>query len=319
MRARFASSRAIATALAVAVLLTLAGCGESNDGGPAVVAGESPEPSGALRVAFADPLETMDPLYATTRAERLASRQVHEPLISTQSGPFGQARKRPGLVRSFRPGAGDTIWTATLRGGVRFQNGEPFDSDAVEVNIDRWQSSPAGEDLLPELIVASSPQPGQVRFQLDRPSPRFPQRLADARLGLVAPTVIASAGTQPFALSALRTGTGPFELREREGDRTLLARNANWWGTPFGLGPGVDQLELIYLRDGRLRVDGLVGDAFEVADELTPELVRTVQSNPLLTVARGGGAALGMERSVRGIETAAADQSLANVWLTDIR
>ncbi|MDQ3102279.1 MAG: ABC transporter substrate-binding protein [Actinomycetota bacterium] len=291
----------------------------SEDGESPVEPAAIPEPSGTLRIAVADPIETLDPLLAASKAERLASRQIHEPLLSRQAGPFGQSRQRPGLARAFQASVGDTIWTATLRGGVRFHDGEPLDADAVLANVDRWLSVRAGRELVPELIAADSPQPGQVRFLLDGASTRFPQRLASARLGLIAPNAIPAVDNGLLLPSASRTGTGPFELREREGDRTLLARNADWWGTPLGLGPGVDQLELVDLRDGRLRVDGLVGGSFEVADDLDPDLARAVERNPLLTVVRGGGSVLGMERSVRGIESAASDQPLADVWLTDIR
>lgn len=299
--------------------MLIAGCGGSEDDASIDGLDQIPEPGGSLRVALADPIETIDPLLADTNAERLASRQIHEPLLSSQSGPFGQSRQRPGLARGFRSTAGDTIWTATLRGGVRFQDGEPLDADAVLANVERWLSLPAGRALVPELVVAASPRPGQVRFQLDAPAPRFPQRLADARLGLISPAALADPAGGSLPSPGLRTGTGPFELREREGDRTLLARNAGWWGTSLGLGPGVDQVELTDLRDGRLRVDGLVGGSFEVADGLDPDLSRTVQGNPLLTVVRGGGSVLGLERSVRGIESAEPDQPLADVWLTDIR
>jgi len=305
--------------LLLATMLLAAGCGESEVAGPDAEANAIPGPAGSLRIAVGDPIETLDPLLAETRAEHLASRQIHEPLVSSQAGPFGQSRQRPGLARAIQPSAGDTAWTATLRDGVRFQNGQPFDADAVLANVDRWLAVAEGRELLPELAEAFSPQPGQVQFLLSEPAPRFPQRLADARLGLVAPSALADVDTGLLTPAGARTGTGPFELRERAGDRTLLARNIQWWGTPIGLGPGVDQIELTDLRDPRLRVDGLVGGSFEVADELDAELARTVEADPLLTVVRGGGAVLGMERSVRGIETAQADQPLADAWLTDIR
>jgi len=269
-----------------------------------------PEPGGTLRLAIEGPVETLDPLLASTRAERLASRQIHEPLVSLQSGPFGQTRQRPGLIRSFEASAGATIWTAKLRPGVRFQNGAPFDAGAVLANVDRWLATSTGRALLPELIVADNPQPGVVRFQLDRPSPDFPRRLDSGRLGIVAPDSLAAGGAEAL-------GTGPFELREQEAGRLLLARNGAWWGGPLGLGPGLDQIELIDLpaREG---LGQLESGAVEVAAVPDAELARRALRDPLLTVVRGGGLALGMERSVRGIESGDADQSLADAWLTDL-
>ena len=258
-------------------------------------------------------MRTIDPLLASSPAERLASRQVHEPLVSRQAGPFGLTRQRPGLVSSLRSSAGGALWTATLRRGVRFADGESFDADAVVANAERWLA--VAPELVPELVVAFSPKPGVVSFQLDRPSPRFARRLASARLGIVAPDAISGLGAAPLSLAAIRTGTGPFELREREVGRTLLARNPAWWGVPLGLGPGLDQIELIDDDDG---VEQLIAGTIEVAAELDPAEARRVAADPLLTLVRSGGA-LGMERSVRGIESAEVDQPLADAWLTDLR
>ncbi len=41
-------------------------------------------------------------------------------------------------------------------------------------------------------------------------------------------------------------------------------------------------------------------------------------ADPLLTTINGDGETMGLERSVRGIDTAAAGQSLSDVWFSDI-
>ena len=291
----------------------MGGCGSEDESAAPTTPGAPPEASGTLRITVPSGIETIDPLLADGPAERLASRQVYEPLLTQQSGPFGLTRQRPGLTTAWRTTAGDTIWTATLRRGVRFADGEPFDADAVVANAQRWLS--VAPELVPELAVAFSPRPGVVSFQLDRAAPQFARRLASARLGIVAPDALAGLGAAPLPSASTRSGTGPFELRERETGRTLLARNPAWWGTPLGLGPGVDQIELI---DDEEAVEQLLAGTVEVAAELDPAAARRVGADPLLTIVRRGGT-LGMERSVRGIESAQMDQPLADAWLTDLR
>jgi MarR-like DNA-binding transcriptional regulator SgrR of sgrS sRNA len=275
------------------------------------------EPGGTLTVAMADPIEILDPLHARNRSERLASRQIYEPLRSFQQGPFGVSRRRPGLVRSFHSNPRQTIWTARLRRGVTFSNGEPLDADAVLVNARRWLDSPAAGDLLPGLLAADSPRPGRVRFLLDRPWQRFPRALASPRLGLVAPAPLLGLGHGGLRLDA--GGTGPFEYRGREEGSLLLARNAGWWGTPLALGPGVDQVELTVMPVAARRIEGLLSGAVDVADELGGTAMQRIADDPLLAAVRGPAARLGLERSVRGIDSAAAAQALADVWLTDLR
>jgi peptide/nickel transport system substrate-binding protein len=299
--------------------LAASGCGAEDGGGTASPAGTEPQPGGTLRIATGENVRTLDPLLAANRSEQLASRQVYEPLVSSQSGPFGQTRRRPGLVRSLRPAAGGTIWVAKLRTGVRFGDGEPLDADAVLANAQRWMSVSPGPELAPGLAAVDSPRPGRVRFLLERPQPRFSRELADPRLGIVAPQALAGASGVGVRLDAQGSGTGPFELREREPGRTLLARRASWWGTHLGLGPGVDQIELLDIGVRGARAAQLRNGAVEVADDLGGPSADVVRSDPLLTLSRGGGAKVGLERSVRGIDSGEADQSLADVWLTDLR
>ena len=306
-------------AAALVLLLAVAALAGCSDDGPTTAAGldGSPEAGGTLTIALADQIGTLDPLRVAGRAERLASRQVYEPLWTSQRGPFGGARRRPGIVLAFRRNADATVWTAKLREGVSFQSGEPLDADAVLVNADRWLASDAAHALLPELNAADSPRPGLVRFLLDRPAERFPVELAQPRLGIVAPSALAGSPEGPVELGA--SGTGPFELRESDAGGVLLARNAGWWGTELELGPGVDQIELTADPAVAHRSAALLGGAVDVADELGGRSLSRVRAAAVLTLVRGGVATVGMERSVRGLDSASATQSLADVWLTDLR
>lgn len=314
------SRRASLLALTCAcVALAAPGCGEDAGGDTASTTGTEPQPEGTLRIATGGDVGTLDPLLAGNRAEQLAARQVYEPLVARQSGPFGQTRRRPGLVPTLRPASGGTIWIAKLRPGVRFGDGEPLDADAVIANAQRWMSVAPGPDLLPGLAAVDSPRPGRVRFLLDRPEPRLSHELADPRLGVVSPDALANATTDGARIDAEGSGTGPFELREREPGRTLLARKASWWGTRLGLGPGVDQIELVDAGGRGARAGQLREGTVEMADDLAGRSARLVRADPLLTLVVGRGAKVGIERSVRGIESGESDQSLADVWLTDLR
>jgi peptide/nickel transport system substrate-binding protein len=304
---------------ALALALALAGCGGAKEGAAPTAATGSPQPEGTLRIAVGSDIATIDPLLARNRAERMAARQVYEPLVSAEAGPFGQTRTRPGLLTSIRPLDDGTIWAAKLRPGVRFGDGEPFDADAVIANARRWMSRPEGAALVPELAAVDSPRPGLVRFLLDRPEPRFDRELRDSRLAVVAPGVLASSPPAGVRVDADGGGTGPFEVRERETGRTLLARKAAWWGTRLGLGPGLDQIEFDTAHSSHARADQLREGGVEVADDLSGRSARIVAADPLLAVVAGGGSRIGMERSVRGIDSGAPDQPLADVWLTDLR
>ena len=316
--------RAIRALLAwsIGAAVLAAGCsGDDDVGTPSVAPSGEPGEGGTLVWAVADPVRTLDPLNAGTRSELILTRQIHEPLIESLSGPLGEARGQPGLARVARPSADQTVWTLKLREGVRFQDGEPFDATAVLANAERWQSSAVGRALLPSLLAVDAPSPGTVRFILSAPDPDLPQRLAAPELGIVSPEALADGLPSPRRATQAGegTGTGAFELREASSDELLLARNTSWWGTAERLGPALEQVVLRIEPSGSVRVALLEQGDAQLADQLDSDQADFVASDPLLAVLpAGGGEWLGIERSVRGVSSAREIPSLAGAWLTTV-
>jgi glutathione transport system substrate-binding protein len=210
------------------------------------------------------------------------------------------------------------VWRLRLRPGVRFQDGARFNASAVLANTDRWLAAPAGRRLLGDVLV-DAPRPDLVRFILPRPDARFDRRLASPRLGIVSPKAIAEAPSGPLDPSRYPdSGTGAFELRERSADRLLLARNTGWWGSERGLGPGVDQLELLAVRDPQERL-GMLRDGSARVAVLGRSQLEAARRDPLLaTIPEPGSTGLGIERSVRGIPPGQPAPPLNAAWVTGI-
>jgi peptide/nickel transport system substrate-binding protein len=305
---------------AVLAVLTAAGCGDGDGGAGAV--GETGLETGTgdtLVYALAGGARELDPLLAGTRPEQVVSRQVHEPLVERLTGPFGVRGER-GLARSWRPSGDREIWRFELRRRVHFQDGTPFNASAVLANVERWRTLAPGRALLPELVAADAPRPDLVRFVLSRPVGDLPRRLASPRLGIVSPAALRPrSGRAAELLRADRSGTGPFELRERERERIVIARNVAWWGTRLDLGPALDQVEFRVVPTDRGRLALLRGGTAQVADSLPRAVVGEIRRDPLLTFVAGAGReVMGLERSVRGIDSASAIEPLSEAWLTSI-
>ncbi len=299
-------------------LVALAGCG-GDDEAPAAGAAGEPGEGGTLTWALDREPETLDPLLADDWGEQLVTRQIHEPLVEQLGGPFEDTRRQPGLALSARPSSDDTIWRVGLRRGVRFQDGMPFNATAVLANVERWQSVPQATGL-PSGMLFDAPRPDLVRFILPAPDPAFDRRLASPSLGIVSPRALRGGGRRPDLLEpGIGSGTGAFELRERGGGRLLLARNTDWWGIARELGPALDQLEFETIPDGADRLELLSDGDAQAAAPLTTGLARSAQNDPLLTVlSQGGGKWLGLERSVRGIDSGREVPSLQAAWLTTV-
>jgi peptide/nickel transport system substrate-binding protein len=304
---------------AALVLLVLAGCGGDDETGTQI-GSRLPPAGGGGTLTYAVPSlpSTLDPLTADGRAAQTATRQVYEPLIERLTGPYGQNAPQAGLALSARPSGDRTTWRVTLRSGVRFQDGTPFNAAAVLANSRRWQSDPRGRALLPHLFAVDAPRPDEVRFLLDQPVPDLPSRLASPRLGIVSPEALdpQSGHGASFVADAAGSGTGAFQPRAGGPARLELSRFAGWWGSPMGLGPALDGVTFVAASLPSQRLRMLRDGAVQVADPLTASGLRTAEADPLLNAVGGPQSGIGLEGSVRGISSARVVPVLTSVWLT---
>ena len=316
--ARGRVARFVGAIAAASVLAAAAGCGGGDDAS-AVGAVTQPGAAGTLSWALAGRPTHLDPLTATTRADQLVARQIYEPLIERVVAPYGEGAHTSGLAKA-RPFAGGTIWHLRLRKGVRFQDGTPFDARAVLANARRWQTVDSGQELVPGLVAVDAPRPDLVRIVLDRPQPHFDRTLSSPRLAIVSPRALAPRSGEGAVVSdAGRSGSGPFELRERSRDLTLVVRNVDWWGSGRDLGPALDQVEFRVVERAAERYRLLHAGDVQVAEALSGDELDQARHDPLLTaLPSGNGTALGLERSVRGIDSGTQIPSLSPVWLTRI-
>ncbi len=262
----------------------------------------------------------IDPLLAKSPVDRLVAGQIFEPLTRRLEGPYDDVRRIPGLALSARPAEGRRLWRVRLRPDVRFQDGGPLDAGAVVANAERWLTTSAGRALLPGLTAADAPRPDLVRLILDRPLADLPRRLASPRLGIVSPGALEPhSGVAARVRSGTGAGTGAFELRGEGGTGIVLARNTGWWGTRHGLGPALDQIGLRVAPNTSERVRLLRRGEAEAAWSLPAGVAARLREDPLLTGIPGpGDRSVGLERSVRGIDSPAPAPALSSAWLTRI-
>jgi peptide/nickel transport system substrate-binding protein len=300
-------------------LAALAGCGGGDGSGtqrgtrlPTAGAG------GTLGYAISTLPSKLDPLAARSREDQTVVRQVYEPLVERLTGPYGQTEPQPGLALSARPSRDRTTWTVSLRPGVRFQDGTPFNAAAVLANTRRWQSDPEGQQLLPHLFAVDAPTPDEVRFLLDQPVGDLPERLSSPQLGIVSPQALEpqSGNGARFLPDARGSGTGAFQPGAGGPARLELSRFSGWWGSPMGLGPAFDGVTFVMAPLSGQRYRLLAEGGVQVADRLDAAGLSAAESNPLLDTVGGPGSGIGLEGSVRGITSAGSVPLLTGVWLT---
>src|SRR5262249_22082096 len=144
----------------------------------------------------------------------------------------------------------------TLRDGVTFHDGTPFNAEAVKFNLQR-DLDPAVSKNISDLsniasAYASGPRGGAVH--LKQPLASLVLALAD-RAGMVVSPTAAQKWGKEYNLHPV--GTGPYSFVEYvPNDRLVLAKNAKYWqaGKPY-----LDKITFRYITDQRTRNNALQG------------------------------------------------------------
>ncbi len=172
-------------------------------------------------------------------------------------------------------------WRFTLREGVTFHNGRPFDASAV-VGTFNYLLSDAGRGQLVasrlnmiDRVIADSEF--SVIFETKEPYAILPKRLS--LVMIVDPVRWNTEGVQAYAQEP--TGTGPYRLEQwgAGGSHIVLsATNSTWRETG-----SVERVELLTLTDPASRLQALMSGAVDVAWNLDPDSIPLVESNNFRT------------------------------------
>jgi ABC-type transport system substrate-binding protein len=165
--------------------------------------------------SLADPL-SLDPHRATDLVSAAIVVNVCEPLVRFR--PDGQ-RVEPALATTWATADG-RIWTFTLREGVTFHDGAPFDADAVVANLESLRKTRAFPGR------AERVGPHVVSITLEKPNAALLATLSQPFFALQSPRELA-------APRGRLIGTGPFRLvSARPGEVRLEAHRGHWGGPP---------------------------------------------------------------------------------------
>ncbi len=234
---------ALSAALMVAASLTACG-GSAKETGKAAETGTSAEmpaekeaeiPEGqsvsqetdVTAAPYID-ITTMDPLDASDTMSGGVQRLVMDGLF----GFDDEMRVIPLLATGYSANDDATEFTVTLREGVSFSDGTPFNADAVIANANRWADKNGGLKRTTFLsgVLAGTEKVDDttVKFRLSQPFGAFINSLAHPATLIMSPAVIAE-GNQACATSPV--GTGQYKFVEWvQGDHTKLELNRDWWG-----------------------------------------------------------------------------------------
>ncbi len=204
-----------------------------------------------LRWASQGDPQTADPHSQNEGFTNLFSQSVHDSLVMRDN----TLQLVPGLAVSWQQ-VNATTWRFNLRRGVKFHDGSPFTADDVVFSFERAQhpnsqlrqyAAPVGR---PRRIDDYT-----VEFVQDKPNPITLEHATTiyimSRAWAVKNKVerpLDFKGKEETFASRNANGTGAWTLVSREpGVKTVLRRNAGWWGAGEGRAPG-NVTEVVYTQ-----------------------------------------------------------------------
>jgi peptide/nickel transport system substrate-binding protein len=213
-------------AVALALVVLAAACGSSSPKASGSSGGTTiPVNGGQMVVAVGAETNGWNPHQDEwAQAGALVGSSVLEPLATTGH----DLSAKPWLATSWTPNATFDTWTITLRTGVTFQDGEPFDAAAVKQNLDDASTAAlSGEALAGLFKQVSVVDDHTVQVTLTQPWAAFPSSFLDGQSAMMmAPKMLAASGggqTHPI-------GTGPFTFVSwQPGGSFVTTRNPTYW------------------------------------------------------------------------------------------
>ena len=254
--------RAFATRSVASVAgLWLAAMGADTFVGEALAAGPPSSPTGRLRVAEPDLVSTLDPAKAALGIEFRIARNTCEPLVY-----YDQNYKvTPLLASGWESSHDNRKWSFTIRPGIKFHDGTPFDSTAVRKNLEYYSANAGGLQalLLPKFVSIDDSDPSVIHIVFGDPAADL---LRSATiLYMVSPAVLAQG---PAVVGKAPVGTGPFVPGASTQTGFEMVAAPSYWGK----GPYLQSVFLQNVTEDAARLNALkAGDVDMILGE--PPLV----------------------------------------------
>jgi peptide/nickel transport system substrate-binding protein len=221
----------------------------------------------------------LDPAYAVN-SEQIALNLVYENLVYMNT-PGSAELLGPGLATSWEPNDDATEWTFHLREGVTFQDGEPFNADAVEATLDHYRAAEGAGcswiwGAVEEVEVVDE---YTVKVKCSYPAALDVIATSTFCGGMISPAVT----DQPkeWFDAANGFGTGPYMYESYDkGQRLILTRFDNYWkgwqDNQF------DKVVFEIVEDIVQRLQMIEAGEADILREMPPDKVTQLQANPNL-------------------------------------
>lgn len=232
-----------------------------------------------MRIGLQEDPDVLDPDQSRTFVGRIVYAALCDKLVDISPG----LEIVPMLATGWDWSSDGLQLTMTLRDGVTFHDGTPFNAAAVVANIDRSQNLPESrrKSELSSVTGVEAVDDLTVRFTLGAPDATLIAQLADRAGMMVSPTAAEAAGVD---FGANPVCSGPFSFVERiQQDRIVLARFADYWNADA---IKLESVTFLPIPDTTVRLANLRAGDLDMLERLAATDATSVRGDADLSIAQ---------------------------------
>jgi len=230
-----------------------------------------------LIVAQGGDAVTLDAHDIVEAVSGLVSRQLHETLFEVT--PAGTIE--PLLAEDYDVSEDGLTWTITLKEGITFHDGTPFNAEAVKFNLERFIDPDNGfvfSFLLNRIETVAVIDEYTVALTLSGAFAPLLAHLSHLSTAMVSPTAVETFGEDYYRNPV---GTGPFVFDNwTVGQQLEVARFADYWGEAAGS----EVIRFVPVPENTTRMALLESGEAHVVVSVPPQDVPRLSADPDINV-----------------------------------
>ncbi len=242
----------------------------------------------------ASDIRTMDPARAAETTPPLILRAVYDTLVTVTADDYNTVK--PMLAESWESADDGQTLVFRLRGGLKFASGNPLTAEDVKFSLDRLKNlkdQPAY--LMDNIAEVAAVDPRTVKVTLADKSQPALKFFASTSLAILDSKLLQEHGGSSAAdadkadtatqwLDNQSAGSGPYKFTAWErNSAVVMERNDDYWGPPAAF----QRIIVKYMKDGASQLLALKNGDIDVAFNLTPEQIATLEGNPDIEITSG--------------------------------
>lgn len=234
----------------------------TNEFGQTLLVRSDPAKGGTLNIALQAPINTLSAINGGGAGVRMILNLIYGPLFTTD----GEGNLVPVLADELGTPDDGTTWVFTLKEGVTFSDGTPFDAAAVadHLNAVRESTSRAASGLKAAASIEATDDL-TVTVTLSEPSTQWPNSLltlpGHANV-IPSPASIAEYGDEAGTTPENTVGAGPYVVKSFTPNGDLdLVRNPDYFDQTL---PYPDELHFVTAVDAQSRLQATIAGTLDL-------------------------------------------------------